>query len=352
MNETRVQEILNSFEAFKKEAYYKDETLSEMFKLQDELVRLTFNDDHASTANLKLWDVEKHFEQLNHELGNVADEELDRFLTECKEFSNKIKAEVSGNRGEARAFSSLQYLSPEDIVLKNVELTDGVNRTELDAVVISKEMITIVEVKNTAKNIFIDENGDFYRTGEYLRLDCNIAERMRYREHLLREILAPLNRFDVQIRNIIVFTDNNIEVQNKCTEFKTCFVSQLPHIINSFYSDMKLSETERSKAAELIREADAKEAYVFKLDVNQLKNDFAILMAKLEEASIDRDQITMDNSCLDDELIEQSNLQADTDGKHELINGATVWNVIKFLAGVASVVAPVILATEMKKTNR
>ena len=37
--------------------------------------------------------------------------------------------------------------------------------------------------------------------------------------------------------------------------------------------------------AELIKEADCKEAYTFEFDVAQYKIDFATLMAKIEEAS-------------------------------------------------------------------
>lgn len=151
----------------------------------------------------------------------MADEELQRFKNGSKTFCNLIKAEVSGNRGEAKAFRTLQFILSKNIILKNVELSDGNLRTELDAVVITPSAITIIEVKNTAKNIFIDENGNYFRTGEFLKWDCNIAEKMSAKEELLRKVLAADSMNQIQIRSIVVFTDNRIEVQNKYSRIRT-----------------------------------------------------------------------------------------------------------------------------------
>ena len=166
-----------------------------------------------------------------------------------------------------------------------MELSDGERRTELDAVVVTPAVITIVEVKNTAKNIFIDENGDYYRTGEYLRWDCNIAEKLTLKEELLKKVLADDGIEEIQIRSIVVFTDNRIEVQNKYSRIRTCFVSQLAYIIDGFKSDTNMSEEEMEHIEGLIKEAECKEAYPFDFDVAQYKMDFATLMAVFEEAS-------------------------------------------------------------------
>ena len=285
MKTNRVNEMMVTMKSFSKDKYQKNELLTEMFALQQEIVGLTFNGEHASTADLKIWDVERHLEQLNQDCGNVADEELRRFKEGSKTLCNLLKAEISGNRGEAKAFRTLQYIRSKHIILKNVELSDGDRRTELDAIVVTPGVITIVEVKNTAKNIFIDENGDYYRTGEYLRWDCNIAEKMTLKEELLKKVLSDDGIEDVHIRSIVVFTDNRIEVQNKYFGIRTCFVSQLAYIIDGFKSSTNMSEEEMEHIEECVKEAECKEAYPFDFDVAQYKMDFATLMAVLEEAS-------------------------------------------------------------------
>ncbi len=250
-----------------------------MFNLQQEVVRLTFNEEHADTANLKIWDVENHLEQLNEECGHVADEELQRFKDGSKVLCNLIKAEISGSRGESKAFRALDYVKSRNLVLKNVELTDGDHRTELDAVVITPAAITIIEVKNTAKNIFIDDQGSYYRTGEFLKWDCDIAGKMNLKVELLRKSLAGSEFESMHIESVVVFTNNRIEVQNKCQSIKTCFVSQLPYIIDGLRGECSLSDEKMHAVRVAIEEAACHESYPFEFDVQQYKKDFVVLMA-------------------------------------------------------------------------
>lgn len=284
MKTKRIEELVAGMTSFGKDHYHKSELLNEMFALQTDIVEATFNGEHAATAELKIWDVERHLEQLNADCGNVADEELARFIEESKVFCNLIKAEISGNRGEYKAFKTLEYLKSQNRIIRNVELSDGDTRTELDAVVITPKCVTIVEVKNTSKNIFIDEEGNYYRTGEFLKWDNNIAEKMAVKEGLLRKALETAGYGHIQIRSIVVFTNNRIEVQNKYHQIRTCFVSQLAYIIDGYRLDDIISVDEMDNLQTIIQEAECKEAYPFEFDVHQYKEDFANLMVTLEFA--------------------------------------------------------------------
>ncbi len=288
MKTNRIEEIMTALKSFNKETYHKSELLTEMFNLQQEVVRLTFNEEHADTANLKIWDVENHLEQLNEECGHVADEELQRFKDGSKVLCNLIKAEISGSRGESKAFRALDYVKSRNLVLKNVELTDGDHRTELDAVVITPAAITIIEVKNTAKNIFIDDQGNYYRTGEFLKWDCDIAGKMSLKVELLRKALAGTEFESMHIESVVVFTNNRIEVQNKCQSIRTCFVSQLSYIIDGLRGENSLSDEKMHAVMAAIEEAACHESYPFEFDVQQYKKDFAVLVATLEMASLQR----------------------------------------------------------------
>ena len=95
MNTNSADEMMSSMKAFNKEFYHKSEILSEMLKLENEIVALTFNEEHAATANLKMWDVEKHFKDLNEQCGGIVNQKLEKFIRESKEFCNLIKAEIS-----------------------------------------------------------------------------------------------------------------------------------------------------------------------------------------------------------------------------------------------------------------
>lgn len=284
MKTKRIEELMVGMKSFSKDGYHKSELLNEMFSLQQEIVELTFSGEHAATAELKIWDVEKHLEQLNEECGHVADEELQKFMESSKILCNLIKAEISGNRGEYKAFKTLEYLQSQNKVMRNVELSNGETRTEIDALVITPKCLTIVEVKNTSKNILIDEDGNYYRTGEFLKWDCNIAEKMAVKEDLLRRVLEAAGYGHIRIRSVVVFTNNRIEVQNKFAQIRTCFVNHLAYVIDGFRLDDNITMNDMDSIQKLVEDAMCQEAYPFEFDARQYQEDFANLLATLEFA--------------------------------------------------------------------
>ncbi len=285
MKAQRIEELMAGMKSFGKDGYHKSELLSEMFALQQEIVELTFSGEHAATAELKIWDVEKHLEQLNEECGHVADEELQKFMESSKILCNLIKAEISGNRGEYKAFKTLEYLQSQNRVMRNVELSDGETRTEIDALVITPKCLTIVEVKNTSKNILIDEDGNYYRTGEFLKWDCNIVEKMTVKEELLRKVLESAGYGHIRIRSVVVFTNHRIEVQNKFAQLRTCFVNHLAYVIDGFRLDESITMSGMDNIQKIVENAMCcQEAYSFEFDAHQYQADFANLLATLEFA--------------------------------------------------------------------
>lgn len=284
--ETRKQEIVSSIKSGSKPTYHRSEVLPELLALQEEIVGLTFNQEHADLADLKIWDVEKHLVQMNEDCGGIASEELGRFRSGCRHLTNLIKAEISGNWGESKAFSALDRVRTEHVLLKNVELSEEDQRTEIDAVLIGHHGAFIIEVKNTKRNIFIDHDGSYYRTGQYLRFDSNIIERLSSKEELLKKALNKASLEKVEIFKIVVFTNNRIEVANQCEGLQTCFLGQLPYIIDGWKKGGHLTTEEMRRAADAIEEARCYESYPLELDVERFKNDYAELMAKLEAASM------------------------------------------------------------------
>ena len=283
--ETRTNEIMNSIKSASKETYHKSEVLPELFALQQELVALTFNPEHADLGNLRIWDVENHLTQMNEDCGGVANEELQRFKSNCKSLCNMIKIHYSGNRGESKAFYALNNMRTEHLVLKNVELTDESKRTEIDAVVITHKGAFIIEVKNTRKNVFIDEKGDYYRTGEYMKWDSNIGDKLNTKRELLRKALCKAGIENVDIFEVVVFTNNCIELHNICDSIKTSFLGQLPYLVDQWNCGRYLSSGVMHRTAEAIEKARCEEEYPLEFDAVCFKRDFAIVMAKLEAAS-------------------------------------------------------------------
>jgi len=298
--EMRMNEILNNMHYCSKDLYRRDEMLFEMNGLEKEMINLTFNREHADQGGLWIRDVEDHLTRLNEENGGIASEELEQFVTDCIDFTNFRKGIISGYKGEEMTFNKLSELKIENRVLRNVELSDESAKTELDAVVLTPKAVWIVEIKNTKKDIFIDEHGQYYRTGEYLRWDSDIGYKMRMKSELLAKLLHN-EGYDVPIKCVVLFSNNRIEVQNKCKQFTTCFLSQLNYLIEENMGEAVLKTTDMNELAAKIGSIVGTDTFPIKTDVKKMKRDYATLMAKLEMAN-ELATTTDDEPVVDDDI--------------------------------------------------
>lgn len=316
MNEKRVNEIISQITAFYKDTYTRSEYLPELLKLQKELIDLTFNAEHAENGDLRLWDVERHLRKMNDERGHVADDELARFVKGSKAVCNNISAEFSGNVGEQKVFRALDNLGCQNSVLHNVELEFDGRRTEIDAIVFTNHAIFIIEIKNSKKNIFIDENGEFYRIGNSMHHDCNIADKMDEREALLRKALERAGMDYLKIFKIVTFTNPRLDVENKYHYIKVCPSNYLTSFIEKFTSNQWYSYEDICTMAEAVTEVKCPEEYKMSIDMTEFKRDFAILMAKLESA----EEAEKEPEIVQEEPKEQDkNVESKPDNKNKII---------------------------------
>ena len=278
---TEVQRVVSNIKTLGNEKFLKADILDVMLSLEKEIINYTFA---GQCEAKKLMDCEDYFLQKNRVLGNPAKDEIRKFMVDSKKLHNLIKAEISGRRGEEKAFSSFENIKQSHLVHKNVELAEGDTKTELDAVVITSKCITIVEVKNTSRDVYINENGNYYRTGEFLKWDCNIAEKMKLREAMLKRILSKSGYEWVEIKSVVVFTDSRIEVQNKYKGLKTCFVSQLPYIIAKNGFNICLSDKDMASIRDAIELSRVSAEYYLDFDIEQYKRNFAELVVKINAA--------------------------------------------------------------------
>lgn len=348
MNEQRVKEIMSPITAFSKPSYTKSELLPELLKLQYQVVDSTYNAEHAENGDLRLWDVERHLRKLNEERGHVADDELAKFMKDCKVVSNSICAEFSGNAGEQKVFRSLDNLGCQNGVLHNVELEFDGRRTEIDAIVFTNHAIFIIEIKNSKKDIFIDENGDFYRTGHSMHHDCNIADKMDEREALLRKALERVGLDYLKIFKIITFTNPRIDVENKYHYIKVCGSNYLPTFIEKFTSNQWYTYEDICNMMEAVTEVKCPEEYKMSIDMDDFKKNFAELMVKLEEAEEkDNETEITDKVAEKPECVEDTTTNANT--RKQINNKYEKSMVVAAAVGITLINVAILIGSKLSR---
>lgn len=283
--EEKVTELVNKIKSFQKTKYCKADIEAELRALQKELLSLVFDEEHILNANLKIWDAFNQLVAENEEKGGIATELLEILREDCKMFSNAIRAEISGNWGENQVFQRLTGLKGKYAILRNIELSDDRGRTELDMVVLTEKAQIIVEVKNTKKDVFIDEVGNYYRKGEYQSFDCNIKEKMNYRGELLGSVISEKLQEkgkEAHIIKLVVFTNYRMEIRNKCDELVTCFLSELPYLIDDYNGTFLYTEEDIDDMSEVISSSAESTEYKYEMDMQKFKEDFARVLVTLE----------------------------------------------------------------------
>lgn len=292
----RINEIETQFKAMSKPAYHKSEVLQGMLDLQQEMVKYTFNNDYADNMNLKIYDIIDHLEKKNEEANHIADKPLEDYRNESKKFGNLISREITGAKGEQYVQRSLEVLNINSKELFNVELMKGDVRTELDAIVITSKAVFLLEVKNPRNDMVIDAKGNYYRAHGYMSFGRNLGEKVNDKRFLLNEALKGFNK-QVKIVDLVVFSNNQMKVENRNKYIKHCYLSQLTHLIEGYQGPDIYSEEDYIRIEKLIIEAESKQEYSIDFDFTAYKHAFAVLIATLEEAmeikSIGSEKTTM-----------------------------------------------------------
>lgn len=278
--ETRKKEVSDSFKAPKN--CLKSELAAVLLAVQKTTVDTVHNSIHAESANLRIFDALNHLKKLNSERNNVADSELAEFTELCKELNIAISAEISGNAGEAKAFKSIETLSCEYRLLKNVELQYDDHHAELDAVVITRKAIFIIEVKNPQRDIRIDERGNYYKLSNFEHFEGNIGEKMNERSYLLRKTIEDAGIEKPNIESIVVFTNSAINVENSFDDIFHAYLSQLPHIIKKYKGNFRYDDHMMNRIETVINNAKYDNEHRIPFDIDRFVNLFSTIIAKLE----------------------------------------------------------------------
>lgn len=222
------ESLLSSLKGLSGDVYSREELLPEMDQLEKEMAQIVFEDGLDIPAEyVHMSYIMKHLHEMNNVAGNVADQELKRLSRLASIFSNHVRAQQSGITGEDRVEQYLDYMKSNHVVLRNLQLSDGVHNTEIDFLVLKQGVATIVEVKNSKRDIYIDEVGDMYKIGRYENFDSHLGAKMDFRAEVIKQLLKDAGFENMKIEKVVVFTNNRIQVQKDYRGFRVLMLVYL-----------------------------------------------------------------------------------------------------------------------------
>ena len=111
---------------------------------------------------------------------------------------------------------------------------------------------------------------------------------METKESLLRTVIGSNDSSVLVIKKIVVFTNNRVQVQNRCKTLTTCFLSQLPYLITENSNPDRYNDEQMYYFFTKVKAANHTEAYpVNELQIDKFKKNYAELVLKIKDTEHD-----------------------------------------------------------------
>ncbi|MDO4650685.1 MAG: nuclease-related domain-containing protein [Eubacteriales bacterium] len=151
-------------------------------------------------------------EKLAREKGYSNAPEIRKGIQALKKVSKEIAICMSGKKGENIVARTLEFVQRPNVkIYRNVYVTDGIEETELDTVIVTDSGIMILEIKTVKTDITFSPEGRIIRNNDECYEKMSMGEKMRQKRRLLmarvqKELDARGLDIPVQVDSLIVFS--------------------------------------------------------------------------------------------------------------------------------------------------
>jgi hypothetical protein len=286
MKKERIEQLKANLRGLgtKADKLYTNQEIIDLLKdLQGALAKGVFEKTHAE--NLRDQDIVIHFEALAREYGLDNSDTYLRFKENMGELGYTIGSFIKGMSGERIARRALKLLSYEKGVhiLYNVQLEDEDVQAEYDAIVVAPYGMFVVEVKNWGLAMTISPNGLLTRD-DNSGIVYDLPGRMSVKEALLREHLKEL--FPEHYQSILLLSSEKAQVQDYYQKIIISCGGGISYEIKAFEKAGKvMSEEQTTQIANKILAQHVEQRAICPVKCEEIIEDYAILMAQIEEAS-------------------------------------------------------------------
>lgn len=107
-----------------------------------------------------------------------------------KKLAKEMAITMSGAKGESLVSRTLEFLNrPNTQIFRNVYITDGIDETELDGIVLTDNGVIILEVKKVKSDLTLTEDGRMVFAGDECYYKVPLAQKMALKRRLLKKCL-------------------------------------------------------------------------------------------------------------------------------------------------------------------
>ena len=259
------------------------EYVDQLMRFQEEVTKLVVDEENAHLVRMS--EVVSRCEAMAREKNLYCAQRVIDGIRALKTINKEIAVAMAGKRGEDRVANTFQYVTrPDAKFFRNVYLTDGIDETELDSVVLTKNGFIILEIKNAKEDITLASDGRILFNNSSCYHDISIGEKMDKKRRLLKARLVEefANRGidkEVKIDSLLVFSTPSgvrIHVHDQFKQENYCFRGALFNRIDGYESAVEYSDSELLLLDEVLQQIETEQKrFALTFNPEDVKRAFA-----------------------------------------------------------------------------
>lgn len=210
-----------------------------------------------------------------------------------KKLVKDMNITMSGANGERFVFRTLEFLErPNTQIFRNVYITDGLEETELDAIVLTDSGVIILEIKKVKTDLAITEDGRMVLGGEECYEKAPLADKMALRRRMLKKHLEKVvaeKGLDIPIfvDSLVVFSAPKgcrINVDDRYHKEKHCFRTGLNKRIENYIGCAYYKTEHLAQLSDILSEMKTNiKRFAPKLNFDEVRRDLADALVVLQD---------------------------------------------------------------------
>ncbi len=274
--------------------YTFKEYSSDLLQFQDIICKMIAGDNYHE--GMRMNEALFMMESVARKKGLRSDPAVHNGVLTMKKLVKEMAITMSGAKGESIVFRTLDFLDrPNTHIFRNVYLTDGMDETELDGIVLTNSGVIILEVKKAKSDLTLTKEGRMMFAGEESYGKAPLAEKMRLKRHLLRKYLekaisAKALDIPVCVDSLIVFSvpkGQFIKVDDRYGHEKHCFRTGLNKKVESYIGGVCYDEEQLSQLRQIFSEMESNvKRFAPNLDYDEVRRSLAEALVVLQDASV------------------------------------------------------------------
>lgn len=292
--EDYIREMENSNVLMSRECTF-NEYVTEILQFQNMVCKMISGDEYYE--GMRLDEALHIMESTARKKGLRSHPAVHNGVVTMKKLTKEVAITMSGAKGERLVSRTLEFLNrPNAKVFHNVYITDGVDETELDDVVLTDNGVIILEVKKVKSDLTLTEDGRMVFNGDECYDKVPLAEKMALKRRLLKKCLEKsvkengLN-IPVFVDSFIVFSSPKgqyIRIDDRCHREKHCFRTDINRIIENYIGCAYYKEEQQEQLGAILSKMESNvKRFETELDYDEVRHNLAEALAIIQDTSVE-----------------------------------------------------------------